>query len=114
MISNYGIEDMCGVTWQWLLDQSYRFNGATDHTHQVTVSGDPQTVTSGNPSTDVAPTFSYRDLTSGKGQLIIQGINGDVKLMAGGSYNDRDIILKKLTIRILYGSRRGLRVVKQC
>ena len=88
MISNYGIEDMCGATWQWLLDQSYRFSGATNHTHQVTVSGDPQTVTSGNPSTDVAPTFLYRDLTSGKGQLFIQGMNGDVKLQAGGSYNE--------------------------
>ena len=27
MISNIGCEDMCGVMYQWLLDQSYRFDG---------------------------------------------------------------------------------------
>ena len=86
MISNYGIEDMCGAMWQWLLDQSYLFSSATDHTHQVTVTGDPQTVTSGDPSNDVAPTFVYT--ATGKGHLFIQGTNGDVKLMAGGCYNE--------------------------
>ena len=88
MISNYGIEDMCGAMWQWLDEQSYRFGGAVYHTHQVTVSGDPQTVTSGNPSVDVAPIFSYKDETGGKGQLNTQGTYGDIKLLAGGSWVD--------------------------
>ena len=88
MISNYGIEDMCGAMWQWLLDQSYRFAGAANHTHQVTVSGEAQTVTSDNPSNDVAPTFSYKDQTGGKGKLYTQGTYGDVKLLAGGSWNN--------------------------
>jgi len=86
MISNYGIEDMCGAMWQWLLDQSYRFDGATNHTHQVSIPGAPQTVTSGNPSNDVAPAFSYKDQTGGKGQLKTQGTYGDVKLKAGGGW----------------------------
>ena len=88
MISKYGIEDMCGAMYQWLLDQSYRFNGAENHTHQVTVSGEAQTVTSDDPSNDVAPTLSWKDQTGGKGQLYIQGTRGDVKLLAGGSYNE--------------------------
>jgi hypothetical protein len=87
MISNYGIEDMCGAMWQWLLDQSYRFDGATNHTHQVTVSGEPQTVTSGNPSADVAPSFSFKDVTGSKGRLLTQVTYGDVKLLAGGNWN---------------------------
>ena len=88
MISKYGIEDMCGAMYQWLLDQSYRFNGAENHTHQVTVSGEAQTVTSDNPSNDVAPTFSWKDQTGGKGKLYTQGTYGDVKMMAGGTYNN--------------------------
>jgi hypothetical protein len=87
MISKYGIEDGCGAMWQWLLDQSYRFDAATNHTHQVTVSGDPETVTSGNPSVDVAPAWSYKDQTGGKGNLNTQGIYGDVKLLGGGNWN---------------------------
>jgi len=87
MISNYGIEDMCGAMSQWLLDQSYRFDGATDHTHQVTVTTLGEAVTSGNPSVDVAPTFSNKDKTGGKGRLNTQGTGGDVKLVAGGSWD---------------------------
>jgi len=86
MISNYGIEDMCGAMYQWLLDQSYRFDGATNHTHQVSVPGAPQTVTSGNPSNDVAPTISWKDQTGGKGRLCTQGTYGDVKMVAGGDW----------------------------
>ena len=88
MISNYGIEAMCGVMWQWLSDQSYRFSGATDHTHQVTVTTLGEAVTSGNPSTDVAPTYSYKDETGGKGQLNTQGTYGDIKLLAGGRWDN--------------------------
>ena len=86
MISNYGLEDCCGALWQWLRTQSYRFDGAASHTHQVTVSGDPQTVTSGVPSGDVAPAWAYYDLGS-KGSLYRQGTYGDVKLLAGGVWN---------------------------
>ena len=84
MISNIGCEDCCGAMWQWLRTQSYRFDGAANHTHQVVVSGDPETVTSGNPSGDVAPAFAYYDLPGAKGSLYRQGTYGDVKLCAGG------------------------------
>ena len=86
MISNIGCEDCCGVVWQWLRTQLYRFDGATNHTHQVVVSGDPETVTSGNPSVDVAPAFSYYDLPGTKGSIYKQGTYGDVKLLAGGAW----------------------------
>jgi len=84
MISNIGCEDCCGVLWQWLRTQSYRFDGAANHTHQVVVSGNPETVTSDNPSGDVAPTFTYYDLPGAKGSLYKQGTYGDIKLLAGG------------------------------
>ncbi|DBA35196.1 TPA_asm: tail protein [Caudoviricetes sp. vir525] len=86
MISNIGCEDCCGVLWQWLRTQSYRFDGAANHTHQVVVSGDPETVTSSNPSGDVAPAFAYYDLPGAKGSLYKQGTYGDVKLLAGGCW----------------------------
>ncbi len=87
MISNIGCEDCCGVMNQWLRTQSYRFDGAANHTHQVVVSGDPETVASGNPSGDVAPAFAYYDLPGAKGSLYKQGTYGDVKLLAGGSWS---------------------------
>ena len=86
MVSNIGCEDCCGVMWQWLRTQSYRFDGAANHTHQVVVSGGPETVTSGNPSGDVAPAFAYYDLPGAKGSLYKQGTYGDVKLLAGGHW----------------------------
>jgi len=88
MVSNIGCEDCCGVLWQWLRTQSYRFDGAANHTHQVVVSGDPETVTSGNPSGDVAPAFAYYDLPGAKGSLYKQGTYGDIKLLAGGSWTN--------------------------
>ena len=87
MISNGGSEAMCGAMHQWLRDQSYRFDGSAIHTHQVTVSGDPQTVTSGNPSGDVAPAWAYQNLGSNKGSIYNQGTYGDIKLLAGGVWN---------------------------
>jgi len=87
MISNYGLEDMCGVMWQWLLDQSYRFDGAANHTHQVIVPDVPDTVTTGNPSVDVAPAFAYYNLPGSKGSLYKQGTYGDVKLLGGGAWS---------------------------
>ena len=45
MISNIGCEDMCGVMYQWLLDQSYRFDGgalsATSATLALTHAASP-------------------------------------------------------------------------
>ena len=87
MVSSIGCEDCCGVMNQWLRTQSYRFDGAANHTHQVVVSGDPETVASGNPSGDVAPAFAYYDLPGAKGSLYKQGTYGDVKLLAGGSWS---------------------------
>mgnify|MGYP000944917772 CR=1 FL=1 len=87
MISNYGVESAAGSMWQWLCDTSYRFNGATAHTHSVTVSGDPQTVTSGNASADVAPAWSWKANTGGKGSLYTQGTYGTTKLFAGGHWD---------------------------
>ncbi len=87
MISNIGCEDCCGALWQWLQDQSYQFAAAANHTHQVTVTGLPETVTSGNPSVDVAPAFGWYDLGS-QGSLYRQGTYGDVKLLAGGTWAD--------------------------
>ncbi|MHC1760514.1 MAG: SPRY domain-containing protein [Negativicutes bacterium] len=83
MLSNAGLEDCAGVLYQWLRDQSYQFQGAASHTHSVTVSGDAQTVTTENPSGDVAPAFAWYALPGGKGQLYRQGTYGDAKLLAG-------------------------------
>jgi len=113
MISKYGIEDMCGAMYQWLLDQSYRFEGATDHTHQVTVTTLGEAVTSGNPSNDVAPTSSWKDQTGGKGRLNTQGTYGDVKLVAGGDWaiaticgsRSRSIYYPRWSTASAYGGR---------
>ena len=86
MVSNIGCEDCCGAMNQWLRTQSYRFDGAANHTHQVVVSGDPETVTSGNPSGDVAPALGYYDLPGARGSIYKQGTYGDVKLFAGGDW----------------------------
>lgn len=87
MISNIGSEDDAGVWWQWLDEQSYRFDGAANHTHQVVVSGEAQTVTTGNPSGDVAPAWVWYNLPGTVGSVYRQGTYGDVKLLAGGTWN---------------------------
>ena len=86
MVSAIGCEDCCGAMNQWLRTQSYRFDGAADHTHQVVVSGYMQTLTSDNPSGDVAPALGYYDLPGAKGSIYKQGTYGDVKLFAGGNW----------------------------
>jgi len=108
MISNIGVEDACGVMWQWLLDQSYRFDGgAHTHTLQVTYKASPtgvavykdQTETNLNAitgsatdetveSSSVSPelAFTYYNLSGGKGSLYRQGTYGDVKVLAGASW----------------------------
>ena len=88
LISNIGCEDCAGVLYQWLDEQSYRFDGAAAHTHSVTVSGDAQTVTSGNASADVAPAWGWKAQTGGKGSLYTQGTYGTTKLFAGGYWLD--------------------------
>lgn len=87
MISNKFLEDCCGALWSWLDEQSYRSDAATAHTHSVTVSGDAQTVSTGNASADVAPAWSYKAQTGGKGSLYTQGTYGSTKLVAGGCWN---------------------------
>ena len=63
MVSNLGCEDCAGVLWQWLSDQSYRFEST------------------------YAATWGWYDLPSGKGSLYNYDSSGgraDVKLLAGG------------------------------
>ena len=110
MIANNGCEDMCGAMWQWLLDQSYQYAGGA-HTHNntitfrnpatgavvnklngetslnaVTGSGANEVITS--TSVDPVPTFAYYNLPGAKGSLYRQGTYGDVKLLAGASWNN--------------------------
>jgi len=82
MISNIGVEDAAGVMWQWLRDQGYRFDGpvAHDHTETGTV-----TATSG---TTIEPIWGYYDLPGAKGSIYKQGTYGDIKLHAGGHWNN--------------------------
>jgi len=64
MISNIGCEDMAGVMWQWLLDQSYR-----------------------NDDASYSGTWVWQTLGGNKGSLYRQGGVGDAKLLAGGFWN---------------------------
>ena len=107
MISNIGCEDMCGVMYQWLNEQSTRIEGS--HTHAQTIthkavatgsaifkdqaettpnavlgSGANETIT--GVATDIAA-WSWYNLPGSKGSLYKQGTYGDVKLLAGGSWN---------------------------
>ena len=61
IISFVGCEDCAGVMYQWLSDQSYRYDGTTS--------------------------FGWYDLPGGKGDIYIQGNNADVKLRAGGAWD---------------------------
>ena len=61
MISNIGCEDVAGVVWQWLDEQSYQYAGTS--------------------------TFGWVNQTGGKGQLLLQGATADVKLLAGGRWD---------------------------
>ena len=64
MISNIGCEDMAGAMWQWLLDQSYR-----------------------NDDASYSGAWGWQTLGGNKGSIYRQGGTGDVKLLAGGSWN---------------------------
>jgi len=61
MISNIGVEDACGALWQWLSDQS---------------------------SMQSADAAGWYDLPGDKGQLYRPANTNDVKLIAGGVWND--------------------------
>lgn len=63
MISNIGLEDCCGVVWQWLSEQSYR-----------------------NDDAAYSGVWSWTALPGNKGSLYKQGGTGDAKLAAGGSW----------------------------
>ena len=109
MIANNGCEDCCGVMWQWLIDQSWRYDGG-NHTHNntitfrnpatgavvsklngetklnaVTGSGADEIIT--GTSVDPAPAWAYYNLGGAKGSLYHQGTYGDVKLLAGARWN---------------------------
>lgn len=88
MISYIGAIMMCGGLYQWGLGGGYRFDAAAAHTHQVTVSGEAQTVTSGAASADVAPAFGYYDLPGAKGSLHCQGTYGLIEPIFGGRWGD--------------------------
>lgn len=110
MISAIGCEDCCGAWWQWLLDQTYHYEGG-DHTHTSNIvhkgggatgsavfkdqaetefnanlgsGADETAITS---SVDPEPVWAYFNLPSARGSLFRQGVYGDVKLRAGGHWN---------------------------
>jgi hypothetical protein len=109
MIANNGCEDMCGVAWQWLLDQGYRYDGGA-HTHNNTITyrasptgtavyklngettlnadnvTDADEVITGT-SVDPVPAWAYYNLPGAKGSLYRQGTYGDVKLLAGSIWD---------------------------
>jgi len=60
MISNIGVEDSCGVLWQWLNEQSAKYDGAVG--------------------------ASWYDLPGDKGSLYRPVDTNDIKLLAGGSW----------------------------
>lgn len=78
MISNIGCEDCCGVMYQWLNEQGYRYDGG-GHTHTETGTE--------TGSTDPTPSWSWYDLPGAKGSIYRQGTNGDVKLRAGAYWS---------------------------
>jgi hypothetical protein len=105
MIANNGCEDCCGVTWQWLLDQSYRYDGGS-HSHTVpinylaapsgsavykangqayfnAVTGSAGNETVTTSSVDPSPAWAFYNLAGAKGSAYIQGTYGDIKLLAG-------------------------------
>jgi hypothetical protein len=86
MISNIGVEMACGAYGQWLRNGHYYFGSPVTHTHSVTVSGDPQTVTSGAPSAAPTPANAWYSPGGSKGSRNCQG-SLSVKGKAGGDYS---------------------------
>lgn len=108
MISNIGCEDCCGAMWQWLDEQSYRYDGGS-HTHAFTGSAlaththtenqeasytqNVQTAATSagtpagtNASVDPVPSWAWYTLPGDKGSLYEQGSYGDVKMLAGAGW----------------------------
>jgi len=83
IISHYGVIGATGTLEQYLEDNMSEFGTAAVHTHQVVVSGDPQTVTSGNASANVAPANAWQ-ASLGRGQIYSQGIAAIQKMLGGG------------------------------
>jgi len=110
MISNIGCEDMAGAMWQWLLDQSFRYDGGSHghtftgsalatHTHTEnqeasytqnvqTEAKSAGTPAGSNASVDPVPAWAWYDLPGAKGSLYKQGTYGDAKLLAGGGWTN--------------------------
>lgn len=84
MISNIGCEDCCGVMWQWLNEQSYRYDGGS-HTHtENTAAAYTQNATT--DATDPTPAWTWYDLPGDKGSIYKHGTYGDIKLRAGSAW----------------------------
>ena len=85
MISDIGCEDCAGTMWQWLDEQSYRYDGGT-HTHleNMDASYTQNVKTSG---VGPIPSWGYYNLPGSKGSIYRQGTYGDVKLLAGGTWD---------------------------
>jgi hypothetical protein len=88
MVSDIGCEDCCGTLLQWIAETGYQLGGVKNHTHDVVVSGDPETVTTGNPSVDISPDFATVDPGGSKGTYTAQGTYGEVAVKAGGLFNN--------------------------
>jgi hypothetical protein len=84
MISDIGLEGMCGQMYQWLITQGYRADGFT-HSHNV----DTTTSNTAEPTTtdEAAPGHGWYNLPGSQGSLYRQGGYGDVKLRAGGAWD---------------------------
>jgi len=109
MISSIGCEDCAGAMWQWLQDQSYRYDGGS-HRHTVTIThkaaatgsavykdpaetnfnavcGSSTNETVNTSSVSPTPSWGWYNLPGAKGSLYRQGTYGDVKLLAGGGWH---------------------------
>ncbi len=84
MISNIGCEDCAGALNQWLRDQSFRIEESHQHTENTAASYTQNALTA---LTDIAVADWY-NLPGAKGSLYRQGTYGDVKLHAGGRWNN--------------------------
>ena len=86
MISSIGVEDACGVMWQWLSDQSSTY--------------------------DATATEGWKGADSGKGYLYYLAYTRDIKLIAGGTWNNGGAAGSRS--RDAYNSRWSARSVIGC
>jgi hypothetical protein len=83
MISDIGLEGMCGQMYQWLITQGYQ---ADNFTHSHTVDTTTSNASEPTSSDDAAPGFEWYNLPGSQGSIYRQGGYGDVKLLAGGCW----------------------------